>query len=519
MVAGMDSGSVLLPHDDLELLRDELRRFGHLAMDREIALSLLVEAAATFLVNRREDEESLTVGRVHSSLEGLLVRSRRKLAINVKQIPDHAIEALFGTFPGASLALTIGEGCEGARVAGIGSPIVSEIVKTLWRHGTDSAEPTGLVQVRRTSRLADSIPPAATVEELTQLLTGIIRNPGGPGLSIAVRERRILHIAHRLIAAGSFGSTVLFTALGRGFGEAGNLEERTSFVSDIVHPILADLQDRIDAPEANPARGLAGLIVEEYLDGASWAERRNFVLSFSDVFPDALRQYVRTTCEGLDHQYRIDGNPQQRRRNTRRWTEPHASWQLIRDVLDVVWPAERGALPAELKDPVTAIAAHVLLYADRDLPAESDIVSKIPFEEVAGPGRSDRNGVHNRANFTINREHVEKVGLWRAQISVLDGALLKLDRDILFGLDPKGESDPAAKAEARRKRGHVDALQTWRFEIDQRLRQGDYEKDVRGKPRATGRRIVLPVMPLHAPGELSDSQIDQFVEAASILAR
>lgn len=516
----------LIPTGDLGAVEDVLKRYKNLGFDPKIALSALDEAAWKFLLNRHLDNNSPTVGKVRTTLQGLTLRSHSKLAANIARLPDFVVDMLFGETPGATVALAVHHDGEApSKSGGNGAtellhsdgPVVSETIKTLWRHGDGTTSPTGQVQVRRLNIVAGWIPETAAADDLAQLLAGIITIIEGSRSSEPLRERQLLRMAHRLLVAGSLGSHILYSTLISSLAGAEGLDGRAAFVSEIIPLVLADFQDRVGEFGGNPARDLTCLVLEEYVGQTSLTERRQLLTLLSECFLETFAHEVRQACDRLDKQYRI-ANPQERRKKMRRWTHPHATWQLISDVLDVIWPAERGPLPVSMKDEAKKLLDEVLLYADADLPAESEIESKIPDEAIHGSGRSDRNGVFVTGNHMINREHVEQVGLWRAHIWKLDSALFRLDREILLDLDPRSKTEPSAKAEARMKRCHIDVLQTWRRELQQRLRQGDYAKGISDRPRATGKRINVPPMPVLDAGEVDEPQIAQLVEFAVTMA-
>lgn len=515
----------LVPNGDLKAVDDLLRGHKDLEFGHKITLSALNEAARKFLLHRHLDNNSPTVGKVRTTLEGLTLRSRSKLAANIDNLPEFVVDMLFGEAPGATVALAVHHNVEAqsendkngdAQLLHSDGPAVAESIKTLLRHGDGTANPTGQVLLRRLNIVAGWVPETATVDDLARLLAGIMTIIEGSSSSEPARDRQLLCMAHRLIVAGSFGSRILYSSLISGLAGAEGLNGRAAFVSDTIPLVLADFQDRVAEFGGNPARNLTCLIVEEYVSLTTLTDRKQLLTLLSKCFPAAFVNQVRQVCDRLDRQFRV-GNPQERRKKMRRWTHPHATWPLISDVLDAIWPAERGPLPISMKDEAKKLLDEVLLYADADLPPESDIESKMPDEAIHGSGRSDRNGIFVTGNNMINREHVEQVGLWRAHIWKLDSALLRLDREILLDLDPRSESDPLAKAEARIKRGHVDVLQTWRRELQQRLRQGDYAKGVSDKPRATGKRINIPPMPVLDAGEVDQSQIAQLVEFAAAM--
>lgn len=515
----------LVPNGDLKAVEDLLRGHKDLEFGHKITISALEEAARKFLLNRHLDNNSPTVGKVRSTLEGLTLRSRSKLTANIAKLPDFVVDILFGETPGAAVALAVHYNSEAlsktdkngvTQLLHSDGPAVTETIKALWRHGDGTESPTDQVQVRRLNIVAGWVPETAAVGELVRLLAGIITIIEGSTSSDPARERQLLCMAHRLLVAGSFGSRILYSLLISGLAAAEGLNGKAAFVRATIPLVLADFQDRVGEFGGNPARDLTCLILEEYVMQAALMDRKQLLMLLPECFPETIVVEVRQACDRLDKQYRIV-NPQERRKKMRRWTHPHATWPLISDVLDVIWPAKRGPLPEAMKDRVKELLDEVLLYADAGLPSESDIESKIPSEEIYGSGRSDRNGVFVTGNNMINREHVEQVSLWRAHIWKLDSALLRLDREILLDLDPRSETVPSAKAEARIKRGHVDVLQTWRRELQQRLRQGDYAKGISDKPRATGKRINVPPIPVLDTGEVNESQISQLVEFAAAM--
>lgn len=490
----MKLGSTTRPPDDdpkeshatfSEDVKRQLRRIGANPSPRELdlILSRLVQAALNFRRNWKRDLESKPVSNLLRAFEALLEVTDERLAIRVRALSIREIGVLWGKFPGPSYALQSGDAEDAPLVIPDHAALTPEATKNLLRQSV-----SGTVALR----------PAT---HLNALVAAASLSPGYPALVVnilfaAVSSARTQEQQATLLAI--FSQALAGKASGPGFTPPAS-----------IWPGPIDLRQ----PNAVAARmdALAGWILQRENTGAmraclSVAARRlmdvtsisaqaatAMAVAIARHDPAAFRKHIACVAiPALARQFQVDKNRKSRGRDERRWTTPPASWQLIVDVLDAVRPPETGALDRGTKQPLVDLVNSVHSYA---APESGHGADDSPPEdrEAEATGQTERADVPNRPNRVINEEHVSLIATLRHEIYFLNAILS--DREAkLRAWAASNDAETRKRAESILQT-EVTPVQTWRRELERRLRQGDYEKGRPSRGAPSGPRIKLPKMP------------------------
>lgn len=493
--------------------------FLHISTDRVIAD--LVLATRNFIRNRELDERFETAGHLKRDLLDLAERTGSGLERWLTERRDFQLALFFGAMPGASIELSI-DGEDHVRLLSDDGRLVAASVKSLTRVGDDGMASTGLVHRRRVAGLGEQIPLDAPIEEMARLLSGLTRIAPDSG---AIRHRPdhlFTMIAGPLLVAGSLGSAAIFRALLEQLSEAA-ADERIAVLEEITPLCLRDIED----VSAGGARALACQIVQAIADQAAATERRQMLLLFARVFPEALAGFARVLAGRIDPHYRLEQSPRSGRRDARRWHEAHAGWKLIDEVLDAVSTTKRNGPGSQERKAITSIVWEIIAFANGIRPP-----AEPPARRRAGSVRGDKGGriravgdddrVPNVGNHMVNEDHVKQLIGLRNAISKIDVVLGILDRKALFDLEPRSFADPDVRCELADLRQSIAALQLWRRELEQVRERGEYERVQLTEPRATGARVAVPRMPQVKAEALAtgdEAAIAKIVAAAQVLRR
>lgn len=480
----------------------------------------LVLAARNFIRNRELDDGSETAGHLKRDLLDLAGRTGPKLERWLSERKDFQLALFFGAMPGASIELSI-DGKNHVRLLPDDASLVAASVKTLTRVGDDGVAPTGFVRRRRVAGLGERIPHDTPIDEMARFLSGLARIAPASGAMSHRHNHLFAMIAGPLLVAGSLGSETIFRALLEQLSGAA-FDERIAVLEEIAPLCLRDIED----VSAGGAHALARYILQEIADQATATERRQALLLFARIFPEALADFARVLAGRIDQHYRLEQSPRLGRLDARRWHEAHAGWKLIDEVLDAI-SETNGKEPGQReRKAVTSIVWEIIAFANEIRPPEE------PPRRGTGPVREDKRGrisaagddhtVPNVGNHMVNEDHVKQLIGLRNAIGKIDVVLGILDRKALFDLEPRSVADADARREVGDLRQNIDALQVWRRALEQVREQGDYERGRPTEPRATGARVAVPRMPQVKAEALAagdETAIAKIVAAAQVLRR
>lgn len=329
-------------------------------------------------------------------------------------------------------------------------------------------------------------------------------------------------IAGPLLVTGSLGSeTILRALLEHLSGNAA--DERISVLEEIAPLCLKDIED----VSSGGARALACHILQQIADQATAIERRQVLLLFARIFPEALASFARLLAGRIDQHYRMEQSPRVGRLDARRWHEAHAGWKLIDEVLDAVAALKRKEPGPQERKAVTSIVWEIIAFANEIRPPVEQ-----PARRRTGPVRGDKESrisaagdddrVPNVGNHMVNEDHVKQLIGLRNAIGKIDVVLGILDRKALFDLEPRSFADADARRELADLRQSIDALQLLRRALEQARERGEYERVPLTEPRATGARVAVPRMPQVKAEALAagdEAVIAKIVAAAQVLRR
>lgn len=488
------------PNDDL---RSSMLRLG-LTHDR--LSDGLRTAAVRFLTNRRSDRAAATDRDLLEELRLLVGRSDSEIAASVRKLPAIAVAAICNEFPGHRFIVGAygDEGGSSTFLQPDHERLQAETLKNLWRRPADGSG-RGLATIRSTKRISACIPEDVAAGELVLTIERLVENICSAQIDAGHRAGLLRSIAARLCIEGASGVPEISVAAFELVDEADGITGLADLLREITPAVLSDLEDA----RSGSARALVGAITDFLLEEIGKGHRRFILASLASVFPAAFRAYVERLNEALGSQYGGRADQRGRERSTRRWIEAHAGWRLNIDVLDVVWPIEAGALDKYTKQPVLDIIQETLLFADSSIPSESAIEGRSAESEAVG---SIRNGVFNEANHAVNAEHVSTIVTMRLSIADLNALMEQLDFRLIREIEPMPAPPAAILREAADLRFIIERLQTWRRELERRLRQGDYLKGKAGRDKVhmSGARVEIPGIPAsvrHLPLEQKHKEI------------
>lgn len=170
------------------------------------------------------------------------------------------------------------------------------------------------------------------------------------------------------------------------------------------------------------------------------------------------------------------------------FAEESAEWALMRDVLDAIWPLERGkpnsrqigALKAII-DETTSLAAG---YPEESDPSDG--------QSLKWAGRESGPAPH------IGSDRKSAIITYRHQLTTLRAAIAVVERN-LQKAKVGGIAGKAVRDRTRKSYLSLHGLRDWRREVERRLEAGDYLIHHTEAPRPSGPLLWLPAFPKSKP--------------------
>lgn len=463
----------------------------------EAILHDLEVAAIRFRQNRRLDDAARTDRDLVEELKDFAKRSDAEMTKRLTQLPAAVVDALCGVFPGHRLEVvqsgtSDSEGNPRGHLLPDDDDLLAETLKNLWRSPAKGSG-RGLAILRRTEQIAECIPVSVTSRMLCDLIGKIVDVIEASALGKFQIPASLISLSEPFLRAGSKGSPILHQAAVNLYREAVADQTLGAVMRETLPLIIQDLDTWIEGVDG-VAREVCIRAITRVLDEVSTADRRRVLQAIQALDPQAFRAFCQRLTGAISQQYGGEGDQRGKERNSRRWSEAHAGWHLIVDVLETAWPPEFGSLDNRSKPAVIELIQATIDFADPSLPVGSGIKDRVPKDAIT---TSEREDVHNRANAAVNAEHVSDIASMRLAVFELNATMATLDRELVWTIERIPNPDPAMKERAQHLRRTVEALQTWRRELTRRLRQGDYQKGAAGRKRkrATGPKIEIPVVP------------------------
>jgi hypothetical protein len=200
---------------------------------------------------------------------------------------------------------------------------------------------------------------------------------------------------------------------------------------------------------------------------------RSTLTQFAKQDPAAFREYIARVVEQLKAGFQISGQKGGSNRSIHEGLEAGLDWRLVINVLDVIWPAEKGRLHARKMEALWTIIIRTKAYAVGESEDESDHANDVG----------------------INKDMVSGILTLRYQINSLNQVIHFVERRLHSFQGDLGMDDYIWRREQRLENWGYFPLIIWRRELERRLDFGDYRAWKKGLRRATGDSIQVPDMP------------------------
>lgn len=257
----------------------------------------------------------------------------------------------------------------------------------------------------------------------------------------------------------------------------------------------------------NPSKAgdVAAKSVGEFFEAAGRSHRKAALFILALRNPSSFEVAIEEIIARIEHQYGKQTNPAGLGRRVRRQYIPHATWVLIRDVLDRIWPLENGPIRKKKKKAVQSIVGAVHDYGNYlfDLKASRELA----MDSRGTSGIGNKGSADERL---FNPDHLDQIASYRNAIWQLDLVLKRLEWRHRNSKDMDRESQ--AEGEVFDIEVAIEAIQDWRAEIQVRLSQGIYEKRQRRKTS-----LKTPRLPQMSTNISEDERVAAVIRAAKPL--
>jgi hypothetical protein len=293
-------------------------------------------------------------------------------------------------------------------------------------------------------------------------------------LSAKRRELRLLAVSETAIRSlcGLFPSSMItveeFGGCSDGFRMIDDLDAIVSaFKSNVAHRSIANVP--LVGKVRGDATALAALAREDI------ARARKALIEWAKQAPASFAEHVRATISTQEETFQVAGQAGGRNVRLDETVTANADWRLIDEVLNILWPIEKGMLHARHRRSLVEILTQTKSFSG--------------VKAVSKRHDPDDRGY-------IDPNIVSAVLTLRHQINSLNRSLHLLEtlRAFLQGRDDFSEI--AWKREERLDRVAFYPLLDWRRELQRRLRHGDYRAWNDQIRRATGPVFKVPEMPV-----------------------
>lgn len=497
----MTKEATLTPGGDVEdfhvALNGRLQALGFLPSSQFQALH---EVAIRFLKNRQLDVSPTDLSIVRD-LKDACDRPASRLGVRMRILGDEVIDAICGDFPGHSRILETLDVAPQAIHLPDHNAFFGEAAKNLWRRET-TADARGMIVSRQPPHIAECIPLEMTLETQIKTLFTLVDLIVLTSTTNEMRNEYLWGFGSILLEIGNLDDPAFASSGAVALADAIRDDRLPDHLKTIIPAIVEMHHGRHGDAEEMSLRRFCFGTVAALMERIDRTGKRRALETLADLFPEEFRSYLSETANRLCSQYQIEGDGRGKQKSTHRWMNAHASWCLIIDVMDALWPAANGPLDKLSNALILGVSDAILNYAD----------PKIGFSAENG----DKNGRLRRANYTISTDDLSKIGSLRSNIYVLDEMLSVMNLRLSEMEREKFLEGSLASDEERDLRRRVEALQSWRREAQRRLRQGDWEKgrSAKQKKRATGPRVPIPAFSL----KLKNLPINERIIAASTAA-
>lgn len=469
-----------------KVLNEEL---GRLKLHSSSYYEVFGAAARRFLKNRELDIAP-TDASILRELKKAIGRPASKLARHMLDLSDEVTDVLFGEFPGHTDILETWEDESTKIHLPDHGELLGDAMKSLWRRNLAPGA-RGVLKLKRSPHIAECLPRDMSTGRLAGTLAALVDLIVALTPDEATRRDRLFGFGLVLVE-GAGQADASFTE-----GGVAALEEAVAdgvlaahLKASLPH-IAAKYGALSDLPEERGARSFCVATFAALAADADRKSRRGIIKVLAELFPEEFHAQLIDLEERVRAQYQAENSGRGSQRSAHRWMFAHASWILIRDVMDVVWPPENGTLNDDSLKLILTICEAVLIYADPSISNGTNLHMSRRDGKQRAVGDT---GTLRRANFSISADHAKTIASLRSSIFMLDEMLFQMERNLADMERAKVRDGFRASREEVDLRQRIEALQSWRREAQRRLSQGDWEKGRKAaaKKRITGSRVAIP---------------------------
>lgn len=465
--------------------RELLTRQGKAIGSRDFSTVLSAVAGdliATATIYRMERAAEVLTPRV-SAISGQLaelstssIRFIERWLQRVTRLNAAAIEALLGGFPFADTQYTPIRARRKFTTTPVGrsafAPADGRQQRQDLKHHLNESS-TGLVKAAILPSFIEIVCMKADGEALAGMVSDMIRHlttlPGRDGL--------ILHLVRYWFPVLS---DLFEKLLPEKFAALGNAMEhdidRASYV--FLEFLEAEAPSLFQALSVEPetvtiASRLAAGIIEPILKAGDLAERQAGLRLVAARNPSGFQEALKAIVERIEQQYDKDINPTgMGRRTTRSYVAP-ATWTLIDDVLNRIWPADNGSATKATREPIYSIVEATHTRGELEFELFGSPVEKHHAGRNTGIGNIGLNKPGVRREKLLVHEHIKTALTYRNARYQLNCALEFLEQAIREVRRQSSVNDQASL----RLEATIRVVRLWREEMDWRLLRGAYEKE------------------------------------------
>lgn len=261
----------------------------------------------------------------------------------------------------------------------------------------------------------------------------------------------------------------------------------------------------VDPGMITAASRLAAGIIEPILKAGDLGERQAGLRLVAARNPSGFQEALKAIVERIEQQYDKDINPTgMGRRTTRSYVAP-ATWTLINDVLNRIWPAEHGSPTQASREPIYSIVEATHTRGELEFKLFGSPDEKRQAGRNTGIGNIGLNKPGVLRDQLLVHEHIKTALTYRNARYQLNCALEFLEQAIREVRRQLSVNDQ----ESLRLEATIRVVRLWREEMDWRLLHGAYEKE---QWRASS--ITFPRFPQMKPALPIEERVEKIVTAA-----
>lgn len=256
------------------------------------------------------------------------------------------------------------------------------------------------------------------------------------------------------------------------------------------------------------ASRLAAGIIEPILKAGDLGERQAGLRLVAARDPAGFKEALEAIVGRIEQQYDKDINPTgMGRRTTRSYLAP-ATWTLINDVLNRIWPPENGSLTKSTSTPVCSIVEAAHTRGELEFKLFGSPTEKLHAGRNTGIGNIGVNKTGVRREQLLVHDHIRTAATYRSSRYQLNCVLAFLEGAIR---EVRRQSD-VNDQESLRLEATIRIARLWREEMDWRLLHGAYEKE---QWRTSS--MAFPRFPQMKPTLPIEERVEKIVVAAQSL--